>query len=140
MLSLLEIWLRNFFNFREQFLVSFSEFLPLTRTDNNRHVVLVEAKLSSKLLFEWISRAESASSRRLFFSDNIGSDFVKVVVINDGSDSEEFVKSTHLKNPPPEFVKYIEALKRARINIFYKLWASGETFQDLLTDNKVIVV
>jgi hypothetical protein len=129
---------RNFLHFREQFLISFSEFLPRTPTDNNRHLLLVEAKLNSKLLFEWISNAESAGSRRIFFSEDIGSIFVKVVVVNGGRDSEEFVKSMHLKNPPPEFVKYIEALKRAQINVFYKLWASGETFQDLFTENKAI--
>jgi len=129
----------NFVNFREQFLVSSSEFPPLVLNGtSDRHILIVEAKLNSKLLFEWIAKPEKTGSSKLFFSDDIGSSIVKAVIINGGSDSEEFVKSMGLQIPPVEFVEYINVLKKAKINVFYKLWASGETFQDLLKENKEI--
>ena len=130
---------KNFVNFEEQFLVSSSEFPPLVlEGTSGRHLLVVEAKLNSKLLFEWITKSKKTGSSKLFFGDDIDSSFVKVVVINGGSESEKFVKSMNLQVPPVEFVEYINLLKENKINVFYKLWASGETFQDILKENKDI--
>jgi hypothetical protein len=128
----------NFVYFREQFLVSSSKFPPLILNGSDHHVLIVEVKLNSKLLFDWILKPDKTGSRKLFFSDNIDSNLVKAVVINGGSDSENFVKSMDLEFPPAEFADYIKVLKKANINVFYKLWASSETFQDLFMENKEI--
>lgn len=85
-----------------------------------------------------MTKPEKTGSSKVFFGNDIGSNFVKVVVINGGSESEEFVKSMDLQIPPVEFVEYINLLKKTKINVFYKLWASGETFQDILKENKDI--
>ena len=127
----------NFGNFRSQFLYSCAGFPP--KLEEGRHILIVETKLNSQLLFEWIdSNKIKSGNGRLFFDRKLGENFVKVVVINGGKESKEFVKNMNLPNPDPKFNKYIDALKASRINVFYKLWASGETFQDLFLENEHI--
>jgi hypothetical protein len=125
----------NFHLFQAQFLNSYVGYPP-SKTES-RHTLFVEAKLNSDLLKDWTLDQKNTGSRNLFF-DPIYKNFSKVVCINGGKKSEEFVYNMHLENPAEDYVECINLLKTANINVFYKLWASGETFQDIFNENKEI--
>jgi len=124
--AMLEGDLKSFQEFRALFKTTFDTFPP---TDN--HLLIIEAKLNSKLLVEW-TKSKKIGSGNLFFNPQNQKYLTKVAVINGGSESEEFVKMLNSPNDPPaHFSECFRQLKAARINVFYKLWTSNESFQDL---------
>lgn len=122
---------KSFDQFSAQFKTLFKPFPPQI----DGHILLLEVKLNADLLKEWIIDGKKKGSKFLFFKepDNYTT---KLVVINGGLESERFVKDLNAETPPPELVKYVKVLRKAQINVFYKLWTSYESFTDLTTDVK----
>ena len=57
--------------------------------------------------------------------------YTKILVINGGKESEKFVKNLSNSEDIEEYKDVKAAILKSKINVFYKLWASGETFPDI---------
>jgi len=114
----------SFDKFRDNFVSSYVCSPPLEDT----HIAIVEVKLTVDLLREWIRGL--GGSQFLFFKDNM-TKITKVLVINGGAKSAAFVENLSSTNDIEEFAEVKAAIIKAKINVFYKLWASGESFSDI---------
>jgi len=120
-----------FEKFRSQFLHSYVPFAPATAN----HILIVEVKLNSNLLMEWTEGSNHEDSRNLFFNPCPGT---KVVIINGGKESLNFMHNLSSTNPDIKYIKCIDKLKSNNINVFYKLWSSAETIIDIFNEQKEI--
>ena len=107
-------YLQNSFN------TSFTKFPP-----SDSHSAIVEIKLNFNAVRDWI-KAEKSGNRYLFFNSN--PIFTKILVINGGEDSEDFVKSLSSIDCKDEYKEAKAAIIDSKINVFYKVWASAEAF------------
>jgi len=98
--------------------------------NGDSHMAIVEAKLNCRNLIDWIKEKEG--SKYLFFNENSTQEFTKILVLNGGSESEAFVKNLSSDDVDiKEYADVKKVLKKAKINVFYQLWASGESFADV---------
>jgi len=116
----------SFGNFCDCFVSKYICSAPL----GDSHIAIVEAKLNARLLNDWVKGKEG--SKHLFFNKNSTEEFTKILVLNGGSDSEAFINSLSSVEEIGEFAEVKKAIKEAKINVFYKLWASGESFADII--------
>ncbi len=72
----------------------------------------------------------------MFFSTTDNRNLIKAVVIDGGDLSVEFMRNMQLETPHEKYARVIKILNDARINLFYKPWASGEVFLDIIRKNK----
>jgi len=86
--------------------------------------------LNSKLLIEWAATERFNGNKKILLNPE-NKIFCKAIVSNGGDDSKLFIENMHLENPKEEYAECINILKESRINVFYKPWDSGETFQDI---------
>ena len=100
--------------------------------DRDTHTAIVESKLNFGLLKDWISGDHTQGSKYLFFNPEADQIYTKILIINGGKDSEAFVKNLSSNEDIEQYREVKAALLKAKINVFYKLWASGETFSDVL--------
>ena len=126
---------KAFDEFSAQFLDSYTEFPPCALADSDTHSLIVEVKLNAGLLVKWATGEKDKGNKHIFLNPEYNL-FCKAVVINGGLESKRFLANMRLENPSEEYAQCIKILKAARINVFYKLWASGETFQDLFEQNR----
>jgi len=113
-------YLKNSFN------TSFTKFPP-----SDSHSAIVEIKLNFNAVRDWI-KAEKSGNRYLFFNSN--PIFTKILVINGGEDSEDFVKSLSSIDCKDEYKEAKAAIIDSKINVFYKVWASAEAFVKISKD------
>ena len=97
----------------------------------DNHLAIVEAKLNARLLIDWTKSKEG--SKYLFLNENSTQQFTKILVLNGGSDSEAFVNNLSSDVDIKEYTDVKKAIRRAKINVLHKLWASGETFADIVS-------
>ena len=114
-------YLQNSFN------KSFTKFPP----NSDAHSAIVEIKLNFNAVRDWI-KAEKSGNRYLFFNSNPL--FTKILVINGGEDSEDFVKSLSSIDCKDEYKEAKAAIIDSKINVFYKVWASAEAFVKISKD------
>ena len=114
--------------FSDSFLVKYVVSPP----DLDTHTAIVESKLNFRLLNDWISGDNTQGSKYLFFNPNADQIFTKILVINGGKETEAFVKNLSSNEDIAQYREVKTALLKANINVFYKLWASGETFSDVM--------
>lgn len=120
---------KSFEAFSSHFLQSYANFLP---DAVGNHDLIVEVKLNSGLLLDWaLMKDKSKGNLQLFFNPD-SNNYFKAVVINGGDESKEFIRNMHLDDPAEKYASAIKILKDARINVFYKSWASAEVFSDIL--------
>ena len=126
---------KAFDEFSAQFLDSYSKFPPRVLADSDKHCLIVEVKLNAQLLINWANGEKDKGNKHIFLNpeNNV---YCKAVVINGGLESKRFLANMRLENPSEEYSECIKILKAARINVFYKSWASGETFQDMFDMNE----
>ena len=117
----------SFDNFCDSFLISYANFPPET----DAHAAIVEVKLNAKLLIEWV-KSDSNGSRYLFLNPNAIQLYTKILVINGGDESGEFIKSLSSEDCKEEYKEVKATIINAKINVFFKQWASGETFSDVI--------
>ena len=121
----------SFDKFQDSFKTSFSKFPP----SGDAHSAIVEIKLNVKSVKDWIEDKETGS-RFLFFNSNPL--FTRILVINGEEESEEFVKSLSFDECKDEYKEVKAAIIDFKINVFYKMWASGEVFTKILLDNEIL--
>jgi len=114
-------YLQNSFN------RSFTKFPP----NSDAHSAIVEIKLNFNAVRDWI-KAEKSGNRYLFFNSNPL--FTKILVINGGEDSEDFVTSLSSDDCKDEYKEAKAAIIDSKINVFYKVWASAEAFVKISKD------
>lgn len=102
---------------------------PLEESDKDAHMCIVKVKLNLRLLKEWVGG--SSGSKFSFFDDNMNTFFTKVLVISGGAKSAAFVKNLSSNEEMEEFAELKAAIIKNKINVFYKFWASTETFFDI---------
>jgi cell division protein FtsB len=122
---------KNFEKFSDNFVDSYSMFPP---NEEGRHILAVEVKLNSALLMEWVEKATYQRNNIVFF-DPVFQSCCRAVVINGGESSKDFIDNMHKEKPDEKYAACITKLKAARVNVFYKFWASGESFADLQKQN-----
>ena len=120
---------KSFEAFSAHFLQSYANFLP---DAVGNHDLIVEVKLNSGLLLDWALKKDKSDGNLQFFFDPDSNNYFKAVVINGGDESKEFIRNMHLDDPDEKYASAIKILKDARINVFYKSWASAEVFSDIL--------
>jgi hypothetical protein len=120
---------KSFAAFSSHFLHSYANFFPNAAGD---HDLMVEVKLNSGLLLDWALMKDKSDGNLQIFFNPVSNNYFKAVVINGGDESKEFVRNMHLDDPDEKYASAIKILKDARINVFYKSWASGEVFSDIL--------
>ena len=98
---------------------------------SDSHLSIVEVKLNARLLIDWIKKEEG--SKYLFFNEELAVHFTKILVLNGGSDSEAFVNNLSSDEDIKEYADVKKIIREAKINVFYKLWASGESFADVVS-------
>jgi hypothetical protein len=106
---------------------SFTKFPP----NSDAHSAIVEIKLNFNAVRDWI-KAKKSGNRYLFFDSNPL--FTKILVINGGEDSEDFVKSLSSDDCKDEYKEAKAAIIDFKINVFYKVWASAEAFVKISKD------
>jgi hypothetical protein len=123
---------RAYENFADLFMLSYTP----SRPTSDPHVLIVETKLNHQLLYEWIEK--STGSCGTFFSKKYSSYLTKVLVLNGGESSKDFMKCLIDDLDIPKYNPIKEKIVELKINVFYKPWLSGETFKDMLFDNQAI--
>ena len=118
-------------HFSSGFFMSWTPFRPIT----DSHILLVEVKLTVKLLNGWLEE-ESLGCKHLFFNRDLES-FTKAIMINGGQESSFFMGNlTSSMDPHDMYKSAIEKLTKCKINVFYKVWASGETMTEMFNENR----
>jgi len=123
----------SFEKFKSSFSIVYAPFTP----SSDPYFSIVEVKLNSNLLFTWVDKG-LGGSRGLFFDES--SIFTKFVVINGGIESEFFMGNlTSSTTPHEKYKDLIKILNDNRINVFYKLWSSGESINDITRNHKDVL-
>jgi len=121
----------SFEYFQDSFKTSFTNFPP----SGDVHNAIVEIKLNAKAVKDWVEEKKTGSRYVFFESDP---SLTKILVVNGGEESEEFVKSLSSDECKDEYKEAKAAIIYFKINVFYKMWASGEVFSKILQDNEVL--
>ncbi len=121
----------SFEYFQSSFETSFTKFPP----NSDAHSAIVEIKLNFNAVRDWI-KAGKSGNRYLFFDSNPL--FTKILVINGGEDSEDFVKSLSSDDCKDEYKEAKAAIIDSKINVFYKMWASAEAFAKIAKDYETL--
>jgi hypothetical protein len=116
----------SFDKFRDSFFTTHISSPP----SSEKHTAIIEAKLNYRLLEDWIKN-NNEGSKYLFFNPRADQLYTKILVLNGGIESENFVKNLSSEEDIERFKEVKAALLKANINVFYKVWASGESFSDL---------
>ena len=122
----------SFGNFCDEFEKKYICSPPL----GDSHLSIVEVKLNARLLIDWIKKEEG--SKYLFFNEKSAVHFTKILVLNGGSDSEAFVNNLSSDEDIKEYADVKKIIREAKINVFYKLWASGESFADVVSKLNIL--
>jgi hypothetical protein len=112
-----------FESFCEQFAQSYLTCIP-----EEDHLAMLEVKLSLDVLMVWLTDKTVNGSRSLFFEKKpIYQNIAKIVVVNEGDKTSSFIKS--LQENKPDVAQAAQALKDAKINLFYHPWISAESIR-----------
>jgi cell division protein FtsB len=121
----------------DKFSDSFESRFIISPPNTEKHTAIVEVKLNYKLLKNWVDNKDSGSSY-LFFNEGANQIYTKILVINGGHESKDFVNNL---SSTEEINKYSELKKiiiENKINVFYKIWASSESFSDLISNYDIL--
>ena len=116
-----------FDKFCDSFLISHISSLPQSEI----HSAIIEVKLNYGLLKDWV-KTNNEGNKYLFFNPNAAQIYTKILVLNGGIESENFVKNLSSDEDIAHFKEVKDIILKANVNVFYKPWASGEVFSDLL--------
>ena len=106
--------------------------LVVSPPDRDTHIAIVESKLNFRLLNDWVSGDNTQGSNYLFFNPEADQIYTKILIMNGGKETEAFIKNLSSNEDIEQYREVKAALLKAKINVFYKLWATGEMFSEVM--------
>ncbi len=112
-------------------------------SDIGYHILVVEVKLNLGMLIKYLNESitqgnEQKGNKGLFFDKETEYLNSRLIIINGGIESQNFVKNLNSDTTDKKYIIYKEYMIKNRINIFFKNAISAEAISDLIQHKSIV--